>query len=160
LTHLSPAVLGLLSTFQCPLQSNFTVVLAIQGTNIMMGFIGASVALNLLLAVLIARKLRSHSKMMYEATSTGNRYNEGPSDAYTSIITIVVESAAAWTIAALAFLMATVIRNAKSVSAFADIHHTPIVVLYFLEYVFQITVVSPSTPSYLLVALADRTSSR
>jgi hypothetical protein len=159
LTHLSLAVLGLLSIIHCPLRSGFMASLMIQSTNIMMGFIGASIALNLLLTILITRKLRGHSKMMYEAAHTGNRYNEGMSDPYTAIITIVVESAAAWTVAALAFLTATAIQSANPVSPFDDIHHAPVVVGYFLEYVFQITVASPSTPSSSLIALAERTPS-
>lgn len=123
-----------------------------EGGNLLLSFIATSVTLNLVLTVLIARKLLGSRKTMHETMSTSNIRNGRPTDPYMSIITVVVESAAAWTIAALAYLIAIAVQDSHPVSPFDDIRHTSVVVSYFLENVYLIAVASPSVLQFLLTS--------
>jgi hypothetical protein len=89
-------------------------------------FLGLSIILNLLLTALIWSKLQTHRKVILRALE-----GSGAVDPYTSVITIVVESAAGWTVAALLYLV-TLACGAWISDVF--------------EYTFQIAVVSMNVP--------------
>jgi hypothetical protein len=108
--------------------------------DLFMGFIATSITLNLLVTFLITQKLRRFRRLPYPVTGFGNHDDGQPNDPYSPVIAVVVQSASAWIIAALALLISLIVMvvtpgsshtfyNAKAASL-------------FLEYVFQITVVS------------------
>jgi hypothetical protein len=113
-----------------------------------MCFIATSIALNLYLAILITRKLRAFRKALCHARCARNNGNvEGQgNDPYSPIIAVVVDSATAWIAVALTFLVALGVRAVAPISS--DVFYTAEAATFFLEYIFQITVVSRS-PSFI-----------
>jgi hypothetical protein len=134
--HIRSAVLGILSDLGCSSDT-----LKYDSSFLFMGFIGASILLNIILTGLIIHRLRAVRKSTHRAISAVNRRNERHSNPYSSVITIVVESAAAWTIAALAYLIVLILPLTPYPSGWAQAQEEA--AAYFLEYIFQITVVWP-----------------
>jgi hypothetical protein len=126
------AVLGILSNLGC---SSSLQTIGYDSQTLFMGFIGTSILLSLILTTLITYEIRSS---MCQVTSTGNTHNRGWSNPYSSITIIIVESAAAWTATALAYLIALVVDYEVAVDSTI---YRPIAALYFVEYIFQIMVV-------------------
>jgi succinate dehydrogenase/fumarate reductase cytochrome b subunit len=139
----SHAVLGLLSNVRCWSPSTFKHFSQFESNDVLLGFIGTSIILNLVLTALIAHKLYSFRSSMSRVTNTGTLRSRRKNDPYSSIITIVVESAAAWTIAAFAFLVVAAIQVANPSSNDHGSRQIDMV-CFFLEYIFQIVVVSQS----------------
>jgi hypothetical protein len=84
-------------------------------------FIAASILLNCFLTFIIARQLMKQQRSMFGGSSTTLR------SWHSTVITVMVESATAWVVAALFYLVTLLIRSRAS---------------FLFEYLFQITAVS------------------
>jgi hypothetical protein len=93
------------------------------------GFVIVSITLNILLTVMITYKLLVHRRMMSVA-AVGSTSTPLTSH-YATVVTLVVESAIAWTVASLLYLITGITNSSTS---------------YFFEYVFHIAAVSTCSP--------------
>jgi hypothetical protein len=93
-------------------------------------FIVTSVLLNIFLTVVISRHLLRHRRISCSILSRTE--SDRPEEPYTVAVTLVVESALAWTIAGLIYMITLVLGHVSNM---------------FFEYVFHITVVCISALS-------------
>jgi hypothetical protein len=144
-THIRSVVLGILSNLGCSSH------ISENGSDyFFLGFIGASIVLNIILTALITHPLRAVRKSTLRAIGAVSKRNGRHRSPYSSVITIVVESAAAWTIAALAYLIA--LSSAYFPYLTRWTYAQSYAAVLFLEYIFQITVVWPQSWMPSLIA--------